>query len=253
MVKGTEIDDDDSATRWARQGFDRLMSVQRPAVLTHLRLVRRQRPEASPEEVVRILEQRYLAAVTAGGAAVGAAAVLPGVGTAAALAISGVETAGFLEASALFAQSIAEVHGIPVDDPERSSTLVMALMLGPSGANLVKQFAGEAAGNGPTRTAYWGELVTSKLPRQLLKRLTDRVRRNFLKRFATRQGASIVMRAIPFGVGAVVGGAGNHMAGRQVVNATRDAFGPPPPTFPDQITVGFRRAAPTVEAIDPAI
>jgi hypothetical protein len=252
MVKRTEIEDDD-ATRWAKQGFDRLMSVQRPAVLTHLRLVRRQRPEASPEEVVRVLEQRYLAAVTTGGAAVGAAAVLPGVGTVAALAISGVETAGFLEASALFAQSIAEVHGIAVDDPERGSTLVMALMLGPSGANLVKQFAGEAAGTGPTRTAYWGELVTSRLPRQLLKRLTDRVRRNFLKRFATRQGASIVMRAIPFGIGAVVGGAGNHMAGRQVVNATRDAFGPPPPTFPDQITVGFRKAAPAAPAIDPAI
>jgi hypothetical protein len=252
MAKGTEIDEDMNQ-KWAKQGFDRLLSVQRPAVLTHLRMVRRQRPEASPEEVVRILEQRYLAAVTAGGAAVGAAAVLPGVGTAAAIAISGVETAGFLEASALFAQSIAEVHGIAVEDPERSSTLVMALMLGPSGANLVKQFAGEAAGTGPTRTAYWGELVTSRLPRQLLKRLTDRVRRNFLRRFAARQGASIVLRAIPFGIGAVVGGAGNHMAGRQVVNSTRDAFGPTPPTFPDQITVGARKAKPPLDAVEPAL
>jgi hypothetical protein len=207
-------------------------------VLAHLRSVRRQKPDATPAEVVHVLEQRYLAAVTTGGAAAGAAAVLPGVGTAASIAISGAETVGFLEASALFAQSMAELHGMAVEDPERSSTLVMALMLGPSGANLVKQFADEANGVGPTRAAYWGEMVTQRLPKQLLNRLTDRIRKRFLQRFATRQGASVVLRAVPFGVGAVLGGGGNHLAGRKVIAATRNAFGPAPVTFPDGITVG---------------
>ena len=49
------------------------------------------------------------------------------------LALSGVETAGFLEASALFAQSVTEVHGIAVDDPERARALVMTMMLGYGG------------------------------------------------------------------------------------------------------------------------
>src|SRR5438270_687466 len=93
---------------------------------------------------------------------------------------------------------------IPDLDPERSSTLVMALMLGPSGANLVQQFAGEAGGTGPSRSAYWGEMVTERLPRQLLGSLTDRIRKRFLQRFAARQGASVVLRAVPFGVGAVL-------------------------------------------------
>ncbi|MGT2424902.1 hypothetical protein [Amnibacterium kyonggiense] len=227
--------DDDVASGWTKQGFDRLLSVHRPIVLAHLRSIRKHDPAASPEEVIRILEKRYIRAVTAGGAATGAAAVVPGVGTIAALGISGAETVGFLEASALFAQSVAEVHGVPATDPDRSSTLVMALMMGPAGASIVQQFAGEVTGSGQPRSAYWGELVTKRLPSTVLKGLTDRVRKSFVRRFAARQGASVVFRAVPFGVGAVIGGAGNRIAGKRVVTATKDAFGPAPTTFPGEI------------------
>jgi hypothetical protein len=227
--------DDGLRARWTKQGFDRLLSVHRPVVLAHLRSVRRHHPDASPAEVIGILESRYRNAVTAGGAATGAAAIVPGVGTIAAIGISGAETVGFLEASALFAQSVAEVHGLPTADPERSSTLVMALMLGPAGAGIVKQFAGEVRGTGQPRSAYWGDLVTKTLPSTLVRSLTDRIRKSFVRRFAARQGSSIVLRAVPFGIGAVIGGAGNRIAGDRVVKATREAFGPAPSTFPDEI------------------
>lgn len=235
-------DEPSTASRFAKGGFDRLLTVQRPVVLSHLRSLRRQRPEATPADVLRTLEQRYLAAVTTGGAAVGAVAVLPGVGTVASLAMSGVETAGFLEASALFSQSVAELHGVTMEDPERSSTLVMALMLGPSGGNLVRQLADEASGTGPSRAAYWGELVSNRLPNRLLRRLTDRIRRSFFRRFAARQGASMVGRAVPFGIGAVIGGAGNHAAGRKVIAAAQDAFGPAPATFPNEVDLGTAKS-----------
>jgi hypothetical protein len=229
------MSDDDLTTRWGRAGFDRLLSVHRPVVLAHLRSIRKRHPEASPEEVIRVLEQRYLAAVTTGGAATGAVALVPGVGTLAALGISGAETVGFLEASALLAQSVAEVHGLPTSDPDRASTLVMTLMLGPAGTSLVRQFADEATGKGTPRSAYWGELVTKRMPASMLKALTDKVRRIFLRRFAARQGAGVVFRVMPFGIGAVVGGAGNRIAGRRVVAATRDAFGPAPARFPGEL------------------
>ena len=229
--------DDDATARWTKQGFDRLLSVHRPIVLAHLRAIRKRHPTASPDEVLRILERRYVTAVTTGGAATGAAAVVPGIGTIASIGISGAETVGFLEASALYAQSVAEVHGLPTTDPERSSTLVMALMLGPAGATLVRQFAGEVTGTGKPRSAYWGELVTKRLPSTMLKTLGDRVKRSFVRRFAARQGASVVFRAVPFGIGAVVGGAGNRIAGQRVVKATREAFGPAPSAFPGEITL----------------
>ncbi|MGN6742699.1 MAG: hypothetical protein ACTHJL_05300 [Amnibacterium sp.] len=86
-------------------------------------------------------------------------------------------------------------------------------------------------------------MVTQRLPKQLLNRLTDRIRKRFVQRFATRQGASVVMRAVPFGVGAVLGGGGNHLAGRKVITATRSAFGPAPAVFPDGVTVGSPKRA----------
>ena len=99
------------------RALDRVLAIQRPVVLAHLRSIRLRHPSASTSEIVRILERRYLTAVTTGGAAVGATAVVPGIGTGVTLALSGVETLGFLEATALYAQSVAEVHGIPIDNP----------------------------------------------------------------------------------------------------------------------------------------
>lgn len=217
--------------RFAR-GFDAVLSVQRPVVLAHIRSIRGRRPDASPAQVIGILERRYLAAVTTGGALVGASAAIPAVGVGTSIALSGVETAGFLEASALFAQSVCEVHGIPVEDPERARTLVMTMILGNAGQELIRQFAAQAAGTGPSRTAFWGDLVTRNLPSAAFGPLADRVRKAFIRRFATTQSGSVIGRAIPFGIGAVVGGGGNHLLGRRVVHAGRTAFGPPPPVFP---------------------
>lgn len=214
------------------RGIDRVLTVQRPIVLAHIRSIRRSRPQASPEELIRTLERRFLTAVTTGGAIVGASAAVPAIGTGTSLALSGVETAGFLEASALFAQSVTEVHGIVVDDPDRARTLVMTMVLGTAGSDLVKQMAGQVAGTAPARSQFWGELVTKNLPRTIVGPIGDRVKRTFVKKFAVAQGTNVVGRLIPFGIGAVIGGGGNHLLGRQIVRASREAFGPAPATLP---------------------
>lgn len=212
--------------------LDRVLSVQRPVVLAHLRSIRLRHPDATVDEILRILERRYLAAVTTGGAAVGATAVVPGIGTSVTLALSGVETMGFLEATALYAQSVAEVHGVAVDDPDRGRALVLALMLGKEGVDLVSQLAQQAAGRGGSRSSHWGELVTKTLPRAAVGPLVDRLKTTFVRQFATRGGASWVGKALPFGVGAVVGGAGNNILGRRVLVNARRAFGAPPLQLP---------------------
>jgi hypothetical protein len=214
------------------RGIDRLLAIQRPVVLAHLRGIRRGHPTASPDEIVRILERRYLTAVTTGGAAVGATAVVPGIGTGVTLALSGVETAAFLEATALFAQSIAEVHGMHVENPERARALVMTLMLGREGIDLVRQFAAQATGTGAARNVYWGEVITNGLPKALMGTVVDRLRRSFISQFAVKGGAGIVGKALPFGIGAAIGGAGNHMLGRRVLRQSRTAFGSAPAVLP---------------------
>lgn len=215
--------------------LDRVLAIQRPVVLAHLRSIRLRNPNASTLEIVKMLERRYLAAVTTGGAAVGATAVVPGIGTGITLALSGVETVAFLEATTLFAQSLAEVHGIPVDNPERARALVLTLMLGKEGVDLVAQLAGQASGKGPTRSGYWGELVTKTLPRAAVGPLVDRLKSSFIRQFALKGGASWVGKALPFGVGAAVGGAGNHILGRRVLTTSRRAFGVPPEVLPPEL------------------
>ncbi|GAA2027931.1 hypothetical protein GCM10009819_09290 [Agromyces tropicus] len=217
------------------RGLDRLLSIQRPIVVAHLRGIRRAHPNASPAELVRVLERRYLTAVTTGGAAVGATAVVPGIGTGVTLALSGVETAGFLEATALFAQSVAEVHGLHIENPDRARALVMTLMMGREGVDLVRQFAAQATGGGVSRNAYWGEVITTGLPKAIMSTVVDRLRHVFIKQFAVRGGAGIIGRAIPFGIGAAIGGAGNHILGRRVLQHARLGFGPAPSMLPAEL------------------
>lgn len=212
--------------------LDRFLAIQRPAVLAHLRSIRRRHPDATPAQLTVILEHRYLAAVTTGGAAVGVTAVIPAIGTGVTIALSSLETAGFLEATALYAQSLSELHGIAVDDPERARALVLTMMLGREGSDLVRQLAGQVAGTGAGRNVYWGEIVTSSLPTMVMGPLVDRLKSAFIRQFAVRGGASLLGRAIPFGIGAVIGGAGNNILGRRVVQNSRLAFGRAPELFP---------------------
>jgi hypothetical protein len=228
------------------RALDRVLAIQRPVVVAHLRSIRLRHPEASTADIVRTLERRYLAAVTTGGAAVGATAVVPGIGTGVTLALSGVETVGFLEATALFAQSVAEVHGIPVENPDRARALVLTLMLGKEGIDLVAQLAGQASGKGVSRDRYWGELITKTLPRAAVGPLVDRLKTAFVHQFAARGGASFLGKALPFGVGAVVGGAGNHLLGRRVLTGSRRAFGMPPVALPAELEP--RPGARTIES-----
>lgn len=217
------------------RGLDRVLAVQRPLVLAHIRSIRLRHPAATPVEILTLLERRYLTAVTTGGAAVGATAVIPGITTGVTLALSGVETAGFVESTALFAQSVAEVHGISVTDPDRARALVMTLMLGQEGVDLIRQLAGQVSGKGAGRPAYWGELVTKSLPRAAVGPLADRLKSTLIRRLAAVGGASFVGKALPFGVGAVIGGAGNHVLGRRVLTSSRRAFGLPPQTLPAEL------------------
>ena len=217
------------------RGIDRVLAVQRPFVVAHLRSIRLRHPHATPAEIIRILENRYLAAVTTGGAAVGATAVIPGIGTGVTLALSGVETVGFMESTALFAQSIAEVHGIAIENPDRARALVMTLMLGKEGVDLVSQLARQATGKGAARQTYWGELITKSLPRAAVGPIVDRLKTAFVHQFAARGGASFIGKALPFGIGAAVGGAGNHLLGRRVLTTSRRAFPAPPFQLPPEL------------------
>jgi hypothetical protein len=213
----------------------RAVEVQRPLVLANLRRLQRKYPHATPAQLADRLERDYLSAVTGGGAAVGATAVIPGIGTAASLGLSAAATVGFLEATAIYAASLAELHGVRLEDPERARTMVMAILLGEEGSALLGALGGQSVGKSNGVSQAWGTVLGKKAPLIGFGTLRDRVQRAFLRSLLRRQGTALLGRALPFGVGAVVGGAGNLVMGRAVVKTAREAFGPFPPTIPGEL------------------
>jgi hypothetical protein len=108
----------------------------------------------------------------------------------------------------------------------------MTLMLGKEGVDLVSQLAGQVTGRGGSRSSYWGELITKSLPRAAVGPMVDQLKSMFVKQFAARGGASFLGKALPFGVGAAIGGAGNHILGRRVLTTSHRAFGAAPLDLP---------------------
>lgn len=210
----------------------RAITLQRPIVLANLRRMRRRHPEATAAELAKLLERDYLFAVTGGGAAVGATAAVPAVGTVLALGLSATATIGFLEASALYGQSLAELHGIATDDPDKARLLVMAILLGEEGSMMIAQLTHQVAGRGAGPIKGWASVLGAGNRNSLWRTAAASVQKKFMRKIMATQGASILGRAIPFGVGAAVGGAGNHFLGRRVVQSAALAFGAMPITVP---------------------
>ncbi|MEH3155794.1 MAG: hypothetical protein PGN29_10745 [Gordonia paraffinivorans] len=206
--------------------IDRAQRLQAPAVAAYVRRMRSSHPDETPGQIVERLEKRYLLTVTSSGGAVGATAAVPGVGTIASIAAIGGESAFFVEASALLALAVAEVHGIPIEEAERRRTLVLAVVLGEEGLTALAKALGSR--NNPLGRVAGGALNGPAL-RSLNKTLLKRV----VKKYAARRAPLMVGKMLPAGIGAAVGGAGNRALGRRIVANARASFGPPPSTWPD--------------------
>lgn len=215
----------DAAQRVLESGVDAAMRVQRAAVQKHVARVRAKHPEASPGEVVDLLETHYKRVVAGVGAAAGASAAAPGLGTAAGLALNVAEISAFLEATALFCLAVAEVHGVPLDEAERRRALLYVVLLGDSGAKIAGKVFGGAAKD-------WGRLLEDATPIALVETANKLLGQRFLTRAGRKQGALLLGREMPLGVGAVIGGVGNARLASGAIKAARKAFGPAPATFP---------------------
>lgn len=211
------------------------IGVQRPLVIAYLSRLRRRNPRHTSAELVKLIERDYLLAVTGGGAAVGATAAVPGVGTAASLGLSAAATMGFLEASALYAQSLAELHGITTEDPEKARALVMAILMGDEGSSMISALTHQAAGRGAGPVQGWGAVFGASSQKGLWGGITKDIQRRFLRKMLATQGASMFGRAIPFGIGAAIGGVGNRYLGKKVIEAAGLAFGPLPMVIPGDV------------------
>jgi hypothetical protein len=202
--------------------------LQAPAVAKYVEWVRRSHPGESPAQIVERMEKMFLLAVTGSGSAVGATAAIPGVGTIASIAAVGDESAFFLEAAALLTLAVASVHGISAADHQQRRALVLSVALGESGMEIVQKATGVTAKN-------WASAITSRIPGPTMKGMNSRLVRKFITKYAARRSALVLGKLVPAGIGAAIGGAGNRAIGKGVVKNAREAFGPAPARWPDEL------------------
>ncbi|RDI68621.1 hypothetical protein [Nocardia pseudobrasiliensis] len=199
--------------------LDNGSQLQAPAVEKYVERLRRAHPGESPAQIVERLERQYLTTVTGSGTAVGATAAIPGIGTITSIAAMGAETAFFLEASAVFTLAVASVHNIAPEDSERRRALVLAVVLGESGMEIVEKSVGHSAKN-------WGTLLANRIPG--LSSMNDSLLKRFVVQFLAKRSALMVGKVIPAGIGAAIGGFGNRALGKTVIANAHGAFGAAP-------------------------
>jgi len=251
----------------AAAGFQARMyqaiSIQRPVVIEYLKSLRRVKPNATPAEILKELERRYVATVTITSTGVGASAAIPAVGTGIALTLGVADLLFFYETSALYVLAATELHGIEVRDAERARPLVFGMLLGEKSQSKVAKIVMQAAGAGSITTARsvaartvatrgvgkalpqgWGEVLTQQLPDSALAPLATVLARQALKAGGKVAGRTLG-KVLPFGIGAVIGGVGSYTFGRDVVRAAHLAFPTPPVVFPDAV-VDFTKPEPGI-------
>jgi hypothetical protein len=211
--------------RVLEKGIERALRTQQPLVAARVAAIRRKRPQASPAEVIDLLGRGFTIAVVATGGVGGAIAVVPAIGTVASLATASAEALAALDASVLYALAVAEVHALPTDTPERRRALVLGVIMGEGGQAALRKVTG--------KSGDWAADITNALPLSKLGPLNITLTRWFIKRFVIRQSALAIGRALPLGIGLVVGAVGNLVIARAVIRGAERAFGPPPARWPD--------------------
>jgi hypothetical protein len=206
--------------------IDKAVTVPGAKIHAHVDQLRRRNPNATPEQLVTLLERDYLRVIQGAGAAVGAAAAAPAVGTGFALALTVSDVATFFGASAAFSLAVASVHGIDVQDVPRRRALVLATILGESGAKAV----GDAA---EISSLHFARTLLTHMPTTTIAKVNSALTKRLIRRQAVRQSALGIGRLAPFGIGAVIGVVGARALGKTVVEGARLAFGPAPERFPE--------------------
>ncbi len=162
----------------------------------------------TPQRVAQIT-QHFTKELSAVGAASGGLAALPGVGTVSAIMATAADVAWTTTRACDIVMTVGAIHGHELASPLERQTWIMAVL-----------GHGDRAFDELTRVqqviAEGGHEDISKLSGGSLAALNQGFIRNLITDWTMRRLATAVGRALPFGIGAVVGGLSNRASARTV-------------------------------------
>lgn len=204
----------------AKAGLNMALEAQYPLAVHNVARLRRVHPDKSPAELISYLNKIYIGTVTTTGAGAGAAAVIPNGWVQVPAAFGDLFT--FMEASVLYTLSVAEIHGLDVEDVERRRFLVTSVLVGNAAATAaLEPVIGRTA-------PFWGKKVVESIPMSTIKSANKVLGPRFVTKYGTKQGVLVLGKQVPLFIGAVIGGCGNGIFGAFVVKAAKTILGPPP-------------------------
>lgn len=156
------------------------------------------------------------------GAATGGLAAVPAVGTVSSLAASAAELGWFTKRAAELILTVGAVHGhgLGPNEPsleERRAWVLAVLLFGKKASKEFERVAAEAA-------ASAGGTSALSLPTSVLARVNGSLARKAATRYGARRAAVAAGQAVPFGIGAVVGGTANYWATRRLARQADKFF-----------------------------
>lgn len=196
--------------------IDTALKVQAPLARSYVRRLRSKHPDATREELLSALHRRFTALSTLTGAGIGGTAALPGIGTAVAVGLTVGEGISFAESCAFLTLATAEIHEVDMDDRETRRLILMAVLSGERGAEIVARAMGKQGLQWNALLGGGGGIVPSFVSKQ--------VSRYVRKRVISRSGKLWMVRLLPFGIGAAIGGFGARAISRTVIEVLEDIF-----------------------------
>ncbi len=216
------------AGRALLKALDRAVSIQSSSVEKYVNRLRRKKPDASPQEIQRLLDKHLLTVVSGSGAGAGAAAAVPGIGFFTGAAAIGVESLVFLDAVAIYTVASAYLRGVDIQDPERRRALILLVLLGAKGSAIVDTVVGDLGRSKGLPTVA----TMSRFSAPTLGTLNNRLLRTALKQVGKKFRWAWLGKIMPLGIGAVAGTVANRRLAKRAITNSRESLGTPPATFP---------------------
>ncbi|WP_279062865.1 hypothetical protein [Dermabacter hominis] len=197
--------------------IDKALALQGPIARKYVDSLRRKNPTWSDEQIIARLEGHFTKLAVATGVGIGGVAALPAVGTATAVALTAGEGFAFAEACAFLTLGIAHVRGVDMSDPTVRRTVILAILGGERGTEIVTKALGKSG-------LQWSTVLDGMAPPFVADAVNTQVNR-WIRRTVTRRFTGLwAGRLIPFGIGAVIGGLGNKALTKTVIEAAREVF-----------------------------
>ncbi len=171
------------------------------------------------EERIDMLRRRFVREAGTAGAAVGAAAAAPGAGIFTFVGTTAAELGWFTLRASDLILALGAVHGhVDASVEERRAWVLSVLAFGDSAHDDFAALAG-ALGRG------LGARAGTSVPTGMLALANRAMARIVLTRYGAKRGVLAFGRALPFGIGAVVGGTTNYALANQIARQAEDFFG----------------------------